>query len=270
MNTLLVLTDFTPAADNALHYATGLAASLQAHLLLLHVQPGLLSPDAFTGKYPSRSESELQALLDERCARAETSGVACASELASGSVGDTVAKAARRHHALLAIAGKPNTQETQDELVDSASLDLVRDTPCPVLVVPESYASAQLPARLLLATDLSDIDFGNSVVNANALLRHWQPAVTVAYVADADNPNELAVGATHLAPLLRDVSQVQVQHFRHSDAEEGLLAAAQSVQADWLLLVARQRSRLSLMFNNSVTAKVLLHSPVPVLVVAEA
>jgi hypothetical protein len=33
MNTLLVLTDFTPAADQALRYATVLAASLQARLL---------------------------------------------------------------------------------------------------------------------------------------------------------------------------------------------------------------------------------------------
>jgi nucleotide-binding universal stress UspA family protein len=255
MNTLLVLTDFTPAADNALHYATGLAASLQAHLLLLHVQPGLLSPDAFTGKHPKRSERELQALLDERSARAATSGVVC--------------KAARRHHALLAIAGKPNTQETQDELVDSAALNLMRETPCPVLIVPELYASAQLPARVLLATDLADVDFGNSVVSANALLRHWQPAVTVAYVGDADSSNELAASATLLAPLLRDVRQVQPQHFRHADAEEGVLSAVQAVQADWVLLIARQRSRLSLMFNNSVSARVMLHSPVPVLVVAE-
>jgi nucleotide-binding universal stress UspA family protein len=269
MNTLLVLTDFSAAADHALRYAGVLAISLQARLLLLHVQPsGLLNPDAFTGKHPDRNKNEIQALLDARCNQLQTNGTPCTSQVAKGNVAEEVADAVRQHNALLAIAGKANTEETPDELVDSTTLDLLRDMPCPVLIVPEAYSQTQLPARVLLATDHEAVTFGASAAAANGLLRHWQPAVVLTHVS-TDNDNVTATEASFLMPLLREVNNVQQQRRTHDDAEEGIIEAIQAAQADWAILISRHRSRLSLMFNNSVTARVVLHSPVPVLVVGE-
>ncbi|MBF9236908.1 universal stress protein [Hymenobacter sp. BT683] len=271
MATLLVLTDFTPAADQALRYATVLAASLEARLLLLHVEPtGLLNPNAFTGKNPERSEPEIQALLDQRCARAERSGVGCGSEMTSGSIAEAVATAVRRHSALLAIAGKPNTEETPDELVESAALSLLRDAPCPVLIVPQAYAHAQVPARVLVAADHEAVTFGGSAAAANTLLRHWQPAVTVTHVSTSAPDATTAPDLAFPQLLLGGVTSVQLRHDTHPEVEQGILAARAAVHADWVVLIARHHSRLSLMFNNSVTARVIFHSSVPVLVVSEA
>jgi len=276
MNTgpILVLTDFSPVADQALRYAGILAGELKTSILLLHAQRMRLDAHALTGKYPRRSASEAQVLLADRCAIIESGGVPCHSEVVEGDVAKEFAAAVLRHRAILAVAGKCNTENTPDELVDSITLDLLTRTPCPLLVVPEVYHRFSLPGRVLVAADRDPVVLGASGTMANELLRHWRSAVTVARVEplgssewpEATDTAEM-IGRT---TLLQGIAYVKPLHYSSLEITEGILCAIHSVRADWVVMLARQRSLLGKLFHRSITTEVVVQSQVPILVVAES
>lgn len=269
MNQVLVLTDFSAPADNALRYATQLARTLPARLLLLHVRrTSLLDAGALTTKYPARSVAEAQALLQARCDSVAAQGVDCRSQLVAGEVAAEFAVAVRAGGAVLAVASKCNTESVPDELVDSTVLSLLRRSPCPLLVVPESYQQQALPRQWLVATDGLPVQLAESPAWA-ATLRAGGPlavrAVLVGSEAQAAGP-----GTEALATALGGPATAATQVLHGSDPVAALIGLAHQQPASWLVLWARQRSRLGHFFHRSITAGVVLHSEIPVLVLSEA
>jgi len=59
---------------------------------------------------------------------------------------------------------------------------------------------------------------------------------------------------------------IRTRSVRGARPAEAILKAAQPSETDLVVVIARPRSFLSELFHHSVTAQVLLHSPVPVLV----
>ncbi|WBO85322.1 universal stress protein [Hymenobacter yonginensis] len=266
MSALLVLTDFTPDADHALAYAAALAAPLGASLVLLHIRrESLLDPDAFTGKIRHMSEGEVAAALAERAA---TVRVPIVVETAVESVADGVEEAVSRHRAVLVILGKPNTDATPDELVASTSLTLLRATQVPLLVVPGQATAAVPPARLTLAADGQPFRLAPSIIaSTQKLLQRVHPALTVTHVAEPEDSDDcrMALASVLHSGLGTDLPHIDTHGVRHLQPAGGILQAATETSADLLVVVARRRSFLGQIFNRSVSAQVVLHSTVPVL-----
>ena len=263
--TILTLTDFSAPADNALAYAAQLAGPMQARLVLLHVRrTSLLDPEAFTGKYPKRTEAEAAALLQERVAQFTGQGIECSGQLVAGGVTDQLVAAAEAFQAQLVVASKCNTEDVPDELVDSTVLSLLRHTPCPLLVVPEAYQRHELPRQWLVATDEQPAHLGALAPAVQALLAGSHPVVHAVQVAV---PGDSAAADASLATALGATGPVQVEH--GSDVAAALAGFAGQQPGSWLVLWARAHSRLSSLFHHSTTAAAVLHSSVPVLVLPE-
>ncbi|WP_426490958.1 universal stress protein [Hymenobacter sp. 102] len=262
----LVLTDFTPAADQALHYAAALATAVQASLVVVHIRrETLLDPDAFNGSIRHLSEGEVAAALQERI---QPLGVPVVVESAVDGVEEAVADAVRRHSASLVVLGKPDTETTPDELVSSTSLKLLRATRTPLLVVPIGGQMEVPPRHVTIAADNSPISLKTQSETMRGLLGQLRPHVTVAHVAEPENSDTcaLALEAVSASGLLGSIeNRVQCHGVRHRRVPEGILLAAHETHADLLVLVARRRSFLGQLFNRSVTSQVILHGRLPML-----
>ncbi|NVO31867.1 universal stress protein [Hymenobacter lapidiphilus] len=265
---LLILTDFFRAADQALAYATNLAGPLGARLVLLHVRrDSLLDPEMFTGELSDLSK-EATALALSRVA--DNLAVPVVVEIGHGRVAFAVADAVSRHHPLLVVLGRPDYSATPDQLVQTTALDILRTAPYPMLIVPHSVASNAMPRRVLLAVDGEDFTLGLHAGAIRQLVRMLGVELTVLHVA----PDSAA--AVSEEQVLNSVRRTGVEidlpaplHFRRTVATrpaDGILQLAQSRDTDLVVLLARPRSFWGKLFHNSVTAEVLLHSTVPVLV----
>ncbi|WP_170172737.1 universal stress protein [Hymenobacter rigui] len=262
----LVLTDFTPAADQALRYAAALAAPIQAPLVVLHIRrETLLDPDAFNGSIRHLSEGEVAASLQERI---QPLGVPVVVESAVEGVEAAVADAVRRHAPSLVVLGKPDTETTPDELVSSTSLKLLRATRTPLLVVPVGSQAAVPPRNVTIAADNSSISLKTQSTGMRELLQHLQPRLTVTHVAEPENDDTCAgaVQAVAASGLLAGIeARIHSHGVRNRRVPEGILQAAHETHADLLVLVARRRSFLGQLFNRSVTSQVILHGHLPML-----
>ena len=265
---LLILTDFFRAATEALSYATNLAGPLGARLVLLHVRrDSVLDPELLTGELSDLGQ-DATALALSRVAG--NLAVPVVAEIGHGRVAFAVADAVSRHHPLLVVLGRPDYSETPDELVHTTALDLLRTAPYPMLIVPHAVVSSTLPRRVLLAIDGEDFTLGSPAGAMRHLLQALGAELTVLHVApDAalEVSEEEALASVRRTGLGADLpAPMRYQRTVAARPADGILHAAKVGHADLLVVLARPRSFWGELFHHSVTAEVLLHSPVPVLV----
>ena len=265
---LLILTDFFRAANRALDYATNLARPLGARLLLLHVRrDSVLDPERLTGQLSNLDGETLKMALGSI---ADALPVPAVAEIGHGRVADAVADAVRHHHPALVVLGRSDTDATPDELVRTTALDLLRTAPCPLLVVPHNVQTTHPPRRVLLAADGGEFTLGPHTGPARQLLAALRAEVTVLHVEEYAGPTAATAGAlasVEATGLTMGLPQPICTLSVISPAPaEAIVRAAQPADFDLVVLVARPRSFLGELFHDSVTAQVLLHSAVPVLV----
>ncbi|TGE08306.1 universal stress protein [Hymenobacter fodinae] len=262
----LVLTDFTAPADNALRYAAALAQPLGATLILLHIRrESLLDRDAFTGKIQHLTEGEVAAALAERT---RSLPVPVIVESTADGIATAVEDAVRRHQPSLVFLGKPDTDNTPDELVSTTSLTLLRATRTPLLVVPAHASVAVPPQRITIAADGLPFALKPQTAPLQPLLGQLQPTVTVVHVVEPEDNDDCtaALASVVQSGLTAEVAQVNTHGVRSLRTEEGILQGAAETHADLLVVVARRRSFLGQLFNRSVTAQLVLHGRLPILV----
>ena len=102
------------------------------------------------------------------------------------------------------------------------------------------------------------------------LLALWGATYTVAHVRgqpeqpDADS-GQLALADVRASGLLPAAIPLELHEATDADPATGILHAVADTQADLLVLMARPRSFLGELFHRSVTASVLRHCNIPVL-----
>jgi nucleotide-binding universal stress UspA family protein len=269
---LLILTDFFQAANRALDYATNLARPLGARLVLLHVRrDSVVDPEMFTGKLSNLDSEALDMALSSIAGNLSVPVVA---EVGHGRVTYAVTDAVSRHRPCLVVLGRPDTKSTPDELVSTTALDLLRTAPYPMLVVPHNVRSTHPPRRVLLAVDDDAFTLGQHAGAVRHLLGALKAEVTVLHVEEHAGPTAAtaealaSVAATGLTLGLP--APARTLSIIAPAPAEAILGTAQPADYDLVLLISRPRSFLGALFHHSVTAQVLLHSTVPVLVLPAA
>ncbi|GAB3300040.1 hypothetical protein GCM10027511_15180 [Hymenobacter humi] len=265
---LIVLTDFFKAANRALDYATNLAEPLGARLVLLHVRrDSILDPEMFTSQLSNLSKEAITLALNSV---ASDLAVPVVAEVGHGMVASAAADAASRNHPAIIVLGRADYSNLPDEVVQTTCLDLLRLAPYPLLVVPHSVASNVLPRRVLIAVDGEPFKLSPTAEAAHHLLSAVKAELTVLHVEQESDPDAIPVPAGETviqAGLAQGLSApVQYRSVVSQRLSEGILSEAESGEYDLLVLIARHRSFFGNLFHRSVTAQVLLHSTLPVLV----
>ncbi|MBC6988656.1 universal stress protein [Hymenobacter sp. BT491] len=265
---LLVLTDFSAAADHALAYAAALATATQGQLVLLHGRRhSMLDAEAFTDRLQHLSEGEIAAALAER---AQRQSVPTIVEAAGDRVPAAVTDAVRRHGSWLVVLGKPDTESVPDALVSSTSLELLRAASCPLLVVPVvAKHTAVPPQHILLAADDMPLHMAPGTVEAFRKFLETSPVrFTLTHVVEPEDNDSCATALQQLqASGLTEADQLVRTHgVRSLRPAEGIQQAAADTHADLLVLLARPHSFWGKLFHKSVTADAVRRSRIPVLV----
>jgi nucleotide-binding universal stress UspA family protein len=265
---LLVLTDFFQPADHALAYADALAVAIGAQLVLLHVRrDSVLDPEHFTDQADALSQKAIELALESLLRQLAAPAMA---EVGHGQMAEAVAAALARHQPALVVLGHRNTDDIADELVSTAALAILRAAPQPMLVVPAA-AKPAVPRRLLLALDAEPFGLGAHAGLVRHLFDSLPAELTVLHVSSAREcaaaETAAAVAAIGRTGLALDLGgELHTRCLVHATPAGGILQAAATGEFDAVVLVARPRSFLGGLFHRSVTAHVLLHSPLPVLV----
>ena len=266
-SSLVVLTDFYAVTNRALSYAAALALPLRAHLVLLHVRHNhLLAPEEYSGTYPGWTERKTARALGQLAGQ---QSVPTEVDISEEFLPDAVQEAVRHHHPLLVVMGRSGADTVPAEVLTSTAMDVLRHAAHPLLVVPAPGWDTFPPRRLLLAVDGEPFSLGEHQDVVSRLLFATGATLDVVHVSNDEHarPDAARVLDTVRAnDLMDELSTSQLHEVYHPAVVGGVLQEAARQQADMLVVVARRHSLLGGLFHDSMTARILRESPIPVLV----
>lgn len=148
---LLVPTDLSEGAEEALDFACELARSFGAQVHLLHVIgiPALGVPElgvALTSTMIDSMVRENQQALDELAARKSQQASIGQVLLRTGDARDVINQTAKELHADLIVMGTHGRRGVSRALLGSVTETVVRTAPCPVLTVRPHTVSHEAAA----------------------------------------------------------------------------------------------------------------------------
>ena len=273
--TFVVFASFYSEARHAVAYADALAHALGGRLVLLHInRASLFNPYDLLAEGYHRQELSRQtdtaALLGQLAAGLHAPAtVEVATDLLPSVAHDLVA----RYRPVLFVLGQPDPAHSAPASLAEACAELLRAGGHPLLVLPPANftEAGQLPRRILVAADREEFALTPAAQALGPLLALPGTQCFVAHVSSGVEDDEgcaLAMRAVQASGLLAGAAAPELRGYENHNYGAGLLAAVADTQADLVLVVviARPRSYLGELFHHSVTARLLDHCPVPILV----
>jgi nucleotide-binding universal stress UspA family protein len=269
---LVVLTDFSLAAERARAYATALAVALGAELHLVHVflplpveaEYGLVVP-AIDARYVPETRRHLQQV-------AQALPVPATADLLEADWYEAIEQAIQHYQPVLLVAGLTSTQGWLDEWLSNRTLPLAHETGYPVLLVPENLPDTALHPPRCLALAVEDKPFELTAADRAAAPLFDKLGCDIVPVTVLD-PAHSAGGwdglhAAQQCGLAGRLAHCTLHKVVSDDPAAGVLQAVYDLDADLLGLLDQGHGWVHKLISGSVIDHVLRHTPVPVLLLS--
>lgn len=271
MKTILIATDYSKAADNALEYAAALARYSRAKLVIFNAfqPPPPISTASMAVPGINKLLTENRARLQSLASRtSQFHGIETEWVTNISYVEEELPKQVKKHMAELVVMGMKG-HSLDRRLFGSTTTSVIGRLKYPVLVVPEGVNFNGI-ARILFACDYKYLSSNSKLRFLKNLSRDFNAQVQVFHV---DKPAEQPVmaGNSSAAPVSTNMEQVlrNVQHsyrdLTETDVIKGIEQGIQDFHADLLVMVPHKPGFWDMIFNKSNTRKMALKSPVPLL-----
>ncbi|GAA4054575.1 hypothetical protein GCM10022409_47070 [Hymenobacter glaciei] len=271
---LVVFAGFYPTARHTVHYANNLAQALHGQLVLLHVKRAS-SFDPYELMAESFRQEELACETETAAALyrlADELHISPNVEVATDLLPVVAEDLAKRYQPALFVLSQADPERAEISIAADCA-ELLRAGHFPVLLVPPTIPADQAPRRILIATDREPFALAANAQALRQLLALPGAELIVAHVSSGVEDDEgcsAALRNVQLSGLVQGLPTPELRGYVNDDYAKGLLAAVQDTQADLVIVLARERSYLGELFHHSVTAYLLAHCPVPVLVLPVA
>ena len=275
MKTIIVPTDFSPIATNAMNFAADMAVNINASLLLLHVYHVPVSmtdvPVVLISADELRKSSEIKLQEIKEAVTHVTSGkIKIYTEARLGDVSDELEDVCRSIQPFAVIMGTRGASGVERVLFGSTTLTAIRHLKWPVIVVPPGKEYGTGIKKIGFACDFDKVvettpiqfiknivkEFGAElhVLNVDFESKHFKPGT----------PEESLMLHTLLEGLNPNY------HFiNHPDIEDGINEFAEKNNIDLLITIPKKHKLLDSLFKRSSTKQLVTQSHVPVMCVHE-
>ncbi len=273
MKTIIVSTDYSAPANNALDYAVALARSCKAKLVIFNSleppTPTSTASLAVPGVYKLLQENKKK--LEKLAVRISSDyGIMVESFTNVSYVDEELEKLVRRHKADLVVMGMGG-DSLDRRLFGSVTTSVIRHAKFPVLVIPEKATFLGLD-RILFACDykfvpkpcqlevLRDIALK---FRAEVQFLHIEPKGEIPVkAADSFSGNNTSSLEEAMDGLLHSYREIKEQ-----DKTEGIKRGIREFQADMLVMIPHHTGFFDFVFNRSLTRKMAFNTQIPLLAI---
>lgn len=269
MKTILVPTDYSDVASNALHYAVELAKSSNSKIILLHayqipVPTGevpimIITPQELEDENTKRINNLKKKITDKTKGK-----IVIESLVRAGFTVEEITNVIKEKDVDLVVMGI--TGEKVDEiLIGSHTSSLIRQTQTPVLVVPKDAKFKEVE-KIVLAYNYNEPVNLSAINKIKAFAKIFNAKILV---LDVEKPvavpmYENTAAGESLEKSLKDVDHA-LFFSSSNDIADGINTFADEHKCDWVAMIPHKHNVLSRLFNKSNTKKMAFHSHIPLL-----
>jgi nucleotide-binding universal stress UspA family protein len=263
MKTIIVPTDFSSAAENAMYYAASLAQQVGGSILLLHVyqmpvgmvdMPVMMVSAEEIKKNVDKSLEDARLLLEKRFPGVNVSG-----ESRMGDVVDELNEFCDMKDTLAVVIGTKGFKGIEKLLFGNTTIAIVRNCKLPVISVP-ARAKPGSPKNAVLATDLENINEvpGTKIIE---LVKALNLKLHLVHIQSAKKTNGHSV--EQLAELLNEVQPVS-HTVADEDVTHGLQQYIEQNNIDLLFVLPHKHNLYERLFFKLHTEGLIQKMPIPV------
>ncbi|MBD0331298.1 MAG: universal stress protein [Chitinophagaceae bacterium] len=264
MNSIIVPTNFSPSADNALNYAGRLAGSISTSVLLLHVYQIPVSINEMPVMVVS--SEELKKNADETLEKSKQQLLSAypncevRTESLLGDLREELEEICEREKPFAVVLGTHHTTGFERLLFGDTALSIIRGIDFPVVAVPQG-AKANAPENIVFATDLKNID----EVPAQKIIDVVRTLNAELHVVHIDVGNEYnSEAAARLNEMFRHI-QPQYHEIRDENVAHGINTFVQQNNIDLILVIPHKHNLYERLFSTVHTKDILDKAQVPIM-----
>jgi nucleotide-binding universal stress UspA family protein len=275
MKTIIVPTDFSPVATNAMNFAADMAVSIHASLLLFHVYQVPVSMTdvpvvlVSADELKKNSEAKLEELKDG-LAHVTSGKIKIYTEARLGDVTDELEDLCKHIQPFAVVMGTKGASGVERILFGSTTLTTIRHLTWPVIVVPPGKEYGKGIKKIGFACDFQKVVESTPVPFIRQMVKEFGAELHVLNV-DYENRQfkpETPEQSLLLHTLLEDLDP-NYHFISHVDIEDGINEFVETNNIDLLITIPKKHKLLEGLFRPSSTRQLVTQSHVPVMCVHE-
>jgi nucleotide-binding universal stress UspA family protein len=275
MKTIIVPTDFSPVAVNAMNFAVDMALGVNASILLLHVyQVPVTMTDVpvvlvSAEELKKSSEQKLEE-LKQSLSHITSGKVKIYTDARLGDVVDELENLCKSIKPFAIVMGTKGATGLERVLFGSTTLSAIRHLTWPVIVVPPGKEYGKGIRKIGFACDFRQVVETTPVQFIKQMVREFNAELHVLNV-DYENREfrpETPEQSMLLHTLFEDLNP-NYHFINHVDIEDGINEFAETNNLDLVITIPKKHKLLEGLFRPSSTKQLVRQSHVPVMCVHE-
>ena len=264
MKTIVVPTDFSPSADNAMHYAAQLAQVVNGAVVLVHVYQIPISMNdvpvmmVSVDDLKNNADNGLQRVKDQLQKSFPALDIKTESRL--GDVVDEVRDLCDQEKPFAIVVGKHGASGMERFLFGSTTLSIIRHATVPVISVPESTSTFQIK-NIALAIDAKEEN--TPIQKIKEVIEDLSAKLSVVHI-DTEKSAAKDLSVTTPDPGLA-YTKIKDSEFVH-----GIETYVAENKIDMIVIVPHKHSLIERLFFKIHTTELVQKVRVPIMCMPEA
>ena len=277
MKKILIPTDLSPNAGNAIRYALNFCKNFPAELVFLHAtHPMLDLPDTsleFYNPIVFQDEKEqlnhvsanLKHIFAEE--NIELDKIKYSVELRIGFAADEIVRVAKEFNCDLIIMGTQGATGLGKLFLGSITYSVIKQTEIPVLAIPSEYVFKTID-KIVFATDYEGISNKKTLAPLFELANSFDAMVLMFHAIEAKEPI-----AAYIEELQVWKTEKNFHHVKHTnsiatceDVTQGIMEFADENDASIIAMIPHSYNFFTNLIHKSKTKEIAMESKVPLLV----
>lgn len=270
MKKIIVPTDFSDGATNALLHAVQLAKKFDAGIEVVHAFSMPAAGSAvmvdITDILEKNAKEELEAYAEQIEQKQLAEGVDVSYKALHGAVIDVLGRICTSEDYGLVVMGTHGASGFSEKWLGSNAAAASKAVDIPLLIIPSKKAYKDYK-NVLFTTDMKVMKNDNPLKILARMMEAYDCEVNFVHVEKSPENSDYADYKNQVSEFLKDDS-IQYKIVQNSDVEAGIADAIQNENPDVLVAVRHSRGFFEGLFHSSVSQHIVNTTSVPVLVVA--
>lgn len=272
MKRILVPTDFSDNAHQALLYASTIAKVTKAEISVVHAYHFLPVDPLFSQSMYESTIDKLakqgESFMNEYSKRvADLIEVPCSFETKMGLAADVIIDEFHSRHADLVIMGTRGVNGFLGNILGSVTSAVIERHKVPVLAVPTNNTGNF--NTIVFGTDYTEIQNLETLRPMIDLARSFGSNIHILNARFVPGNEELVYAGEEQLERLFENLKIYFDYTCEEDVEKALLDCMKQDSASLLVMIAHDRGFLNGLFHSSKTRSMALHGHVPLLVLPD-
>lgn len=269
MKVIIVPTDFSETARNAMNYAADLAVSVNASISLLHVVQLPASEIPVTGEVLNQWAADAQKEFDKlRTAIAErTNGkVKVYDEIRTGFLMAELQDYCDRLKPYAVVMGTQGSGAVERFIFGSSTIGAMKHLDWPLMVIPPDAQFKQI-RKIGLACDLKKVVKTTPVDEIKSLVKEFGASLVVIHV-NTDDDYKYGPAIVDQSSLLQEMLDELHPTYRFldgGDIEKNLEEVVKQGDVDLLIVIPKKHNVINRIFRKSQSKQIAMHTHVPIM-----